>query len=122
MRARATTTARFVRGAAAAAVVAIASIAGCGTEPDTQRYTIEGRVTEALTERRLEGVLVTFTSDTLYTADARTGSQGRYTLQVESDVLFGQVRAERDGYTPTETTVYFDRPDRRIDLVMSPSP
>ena len=94
------------------------ALEGCAEAPVTTRYTIAGRVTDAATGAGIAGAAITFVSDTLYDDATTTDSSGDYEMTVESDVLFGQVRAERDGYAPAEATVYFDTRSRRIDLVL----
>jgi hypothetical protein len=107
---------------AAALVLVAAAYAGCAEDSPTSTYTIAGHVTDAATGDGVGGARVRFVSDTLYTEAVKTSSSGHYQMMVESDVLFGQVRAERSGYTPAETTVYFDTPSRRIDLVLKAAP
>lgn len=68
----------------------------------------------------LGGALVRFTSDTGHVSETTSGDDGRYEMQVFTDVRFGQVRAERDGFAPDERTVLFDQPQRRIDLRLRP--
>ena len=66
----------------------------------------------------LAGVEITFTSDTGMSFSTTSGDDGRYRMQIESEVRFGQVRASLAGFQTTETTVLFDVPARRIDLDM----
>ncbi len=68
----------------------------------------------------LGGALVRFTSDTGQVHEATTTSEGRYEMQIFTDSPFGQVRAEASGFGPSERTVLFDRPQRRVDLVLRP--
>lgn len=105
--------------AAAGVLAAGGMLTACGGDeggPPTANYVVSGVVTEVLSGRAVSGVTVTFTSDTLYTDSTKTDEDGKYTLRVESDTPFGQVRAEKAGYTPAEATVYFDSSPRRLDL------
>lgn len=81
---------------------------------------LSGRITDAVSRRPLGGATVRFTSDTLYTAQTRSDADGHYEMVVETDVPLGQVRAERAGYQPAEATVFFDTPQRRVDLALRP--
>ncbi len=99
-------------------LASIGALGSCAEDPGTTHYEVAGRITDAATGDGVSGAAITFVSDTLYTDTTRTGSGGHYEMAVESDVPFGQVRAERDGYQPAETTVYFDTRSRRIDLVL----
>lgn len=83
-------------------------------------FEVAGHVRDEFTGHGLSGATVTFTSDTGFSAQTRSGSGGRYQMAVESDVLFGQVRAEREGYAPAETTVFFDTDSRAVDLSLRP--
>jgi hypothetical protein len=96
----------------------VAALGGCAEDPVTTRYVVAGHVTDATTGAGITGAAITFVADTLYTDATKTDSSGDYEMTVESDVPFGQVRAERDGYVAAETTVYFDTLSRRIDLVL----
>lgn len=112
-----------VPGLFALALVAIAG--GCVEGTDAAAYDLSGRVQAQAVEgdavAPLGGARILFTSDTGLVAETTTGDDGRYELQVLSDVAFGQVRAERSGFAPSEQTVYFDRPERRIDFVLRPA-
>lgn len=101
------------------ALLAVASL-GCEDEAITDRFQLFGVVRNRTSGARVSGVTVTFTSDTLFRASARTNGDGFYEMAVETDVPFGQVRATRDGFLPSETTVFFDTPERRIDLELRP--
>lgn len=107
----------------AAAFVALAG--GCAEETNAAAYDLSGRVVAQAFDgddlTPLGDVRVVFTSDTGRVAATTTGDDGRYEMQVLSDFAFGQVRAERRGFTPSEHTVYFDRPERRIDFVLRPA-
>ncbi|MFW6067930.1 MAG: hypothetical protein ACOC97_06305 [Myxococcota bacterium] len=91
--------------------------ASCGDEdPNVQSFSLSGRVTDRATGDGIGGVTVTFVSDTLHEAQDTTGSGGSYSVMVRSDTPFGQVRADKDGWLSDEKTVYFDVPERRVDL------
>ncbi len=108
--------------------VAIAAIALVGTACDDRvpgaAYDLSGIVQSELVEGStpapLGGATVVFTSDTGHVTETVSGDDGRYEMQVFSDVAFGQVRAEAAGFVPHERTVYFDVPARRIDLLLRP--
>lgn len=107
--------------AQAIAVLALmGSAASCTTNSSTSTYSINGYVTDVLTNAPLSGASVTFTSDTLFTADATTDEDGLYEMTVTTDSPFGQVRAELGGYQAVDATVLFDTSERRIDLKMRP--
>lgn len=97
-------------------------LAACGADAPGALYELSGRVagqhTEGAATTPIGDALVRFTSDTGHVSETRTDSEGRYAMQVFSDVAFGQVRAEAAGFAPSEATVYFDQPQRRIDLVL----
>lgn len=105
---------------ALALVVALA----CGERAPGTAYDLSGRVTRQQEDMGapLPGATVRFTSDTGLVQETTTGGDGRYEMQVVSDTPFGQVRAEAPGYVPSERTVYFDLPERRIDLELRPAP
>jgi len=105
---------------AVAATIALGA-AGCAEESPTDLYELSGIVTDESTSDPVDGATVTFTSDTLYSEETKTDSDGEYEMVVESDVEFGQVRADKAGYEPRERTVFFDTRVRRIDLVIRPS-
>jgi hypothetical protein len=106
------------------AVVALGSLASCapGTVGDT--YALSGHVTQTLqsgvSSTPVGGAHVRFTSDVGDVVETTTGSDGRYRMQILTRVRFGQVRAEAAGFVPAERTVYFDTPERRIDLGLRP--
>jgi len=90
---------------------------GCAEEgPPLGRFELSGVVVEDLESAALGGATVTFTSDTLYMAQTSTDGDGHYEMVVSSDVPFGQVKAQLAGFQPAEATVFFDSPERRIDL------
>ena len=107
--------------------LAVATLASaCVDETNAAAYDLSGRVQVETEEggelTPLGGARVVFTSDTGLVEETVSGDDGRYEMQVLSDVSFGQVRAERNGFTASEQTVFFDRPDRRIDFVLRPAP
>lgn len=83
-------------------------------------YELSGRVTALLDGsdegEPIAGARVTFVSDTLITAEATTDATGLYRMRVSTDHPFGQVRAEASGFVTGEETVYFDSPQRRVDV------
>ncbi len=116
---------RLARGgpALAALLSAFALFQGCEEVSDALvDREVAGRVTDVRTGEPLAGARVVFTSDTLMSADATTGGDGRYEIAVTTDTPFGQVRAERTGYQPAEATVFFDTVARRVDLMLRPAP
>lgn len=100
------------------------ALGSCESAPGAT-YQLSGRVTVLLTDdgaaMPIGGALVRFTSDTGRVGETTTGGDGRYELAVFTDAPFGQVRAEANGYTPNERTVYWDQPERRIDIVLRPA-
>lgn len=85
-------------------------------------YELSGRVTVLLESDAEGGAIanarVIFTSDTLLRQETTTDEDGRYRMRIETDHLFGQVRAEAAGFRPNEETVYFDSPMRRVDIAL----
>jgi hypothetical protein len=100
--------------------LAVGSLTACSGGADTATYSINGYITDVFTGAPLAGARVTFASDTLYRAEATSDSDGLFEMTVTTDTEFGEVRAELAGYQPVETTVFFDMPERRIDLRMRP--
>jgi hypothetical protein len=103
-----------------ALIVALACLAGCDPGPPADSYELTGRIF-ALNEAGEEGepivgAVVIFQSDTLLVEETRSEGEGRYRMRVSTDHPFGQVRAEADGFFPNEETVYFDQPQRRVDI------
>ena len=113
---------RRALGSVVALVGLVLASAGCGEGRGLNEYLVEGRITDSFTENGISGARVTFTSDTGFSESTTSGGSGQYSLTVQSDVLFGQVRAERDGYLSNQATVYFDRDERRIDIALVPAP
>lgn len=110
------------RAALRVPVLALILAAACGgDDAPLESYELTGYVRDDLTDAPLEGARVVFTSDTLYTAEGTTDSDGLYEMVIASDVPFGQVRAERSGYRPAERTVFFDQAVRRVDLRLRPA-
>lgn len=97
-------------------------VMGCQPGPVSSLYELSGIVSErfesGMNLAPLGGARVIFTSDTGVQFETTTGGDGRYRMQVESDTIFGQVRAELEGFEPVEHSVLFDTPSRRIDLDM----
>jgi hypothetical protein len=102
-----------------------AMLASCapGTVGDT--YALSGRITQTLssgvTVTPVGGATVRFTSDVGDVFETTSGGDGRYHIQVLTRVRFGQVRATAGGFNPSERTVYFDTPQRRVDLGLRPT-
>ncbi len=96
----------------------VLALAGCGDAPPTEERTVAGFVTDNSDMRGIRGVDVVFTSDTRYTASARTNGDGFYEIRVETDSDFGQVVATHPEYQSAEGTVFFDTEERRLDLVL----
>lgn len=90
----------------------------CGDAPPTEERTVAGFVTDGADMRGVGGADVVFTSDTRYTASARTNGDGFYEIRVETDSDFGQVVATHPDYQSAEGTVFFDTEERRLDLVL----
>lgn len=106
-------------GAAAFLLLWLGAAVACGGEDDAKSsYELSGKITDDLSGKKLTGVKITFTSDTRDTKSTKTDSDGYYEMTVRTDADFGQVRAEKAGYVPTEQTVYFDTKSRRIDIAM----
>ncbi|WP_236604706.1 carboxypeptidase-like regulatory domain-containing protein [Sandaracinus amylolyticus] len=108
-----------LRPALVPALFVLLAASACGEETNASAYDLSGIVTverDDGSSAGLGGARVTFTSDTGLVEETTTGDDGRYEMQVLSDVAFGQVRAEKTGFTSSERTVYFDRAERRIDL------
>ncbi len=102
------------------ALVAVVLLCGCGEGPPTSAFELAGFVRAAGTETAVSGARVRFVSDTLYEVETTTNGDGFYEMTVETDAPFGQVRAEHAEYQPRETTVFFDSPSRRVDLIVRP--
>lgn len=107
---------RFVSVFALAVAASSPVSMGCGGDPTTDAYNVSGYVTELGSGVPIRNARVTFTSDTLRRAETSTNGSGFYEMVVETDSLFGQLRAEAEGYDPAEETVFFDSPERRVDL------
>ena len=92
----------------------------CDGSAPTDMFELSGVVTVLLEgtgdSSPIEGARVTFVSDTRLRAEAITDGDGRYRMRVMTDHPFGQVRAEADGFRAHESTVYFDSPQRRVDI------
>lgn len=101
-------------------------LASCapGTVGDT--FSLSGRITQTLTSgvtvTPVAGATVRFTSDVGDVFTTTSGGDGRYRLEVLTRVRYGQVRATATGFVDSERTVYFDTPERRVDIGMRPTP
>jgi len=109
------------------ALLALASLlTSCvpGTVGDT--FSLSGRVTQTLESGAnvtpVAGATIRFTSDVGDVFTTTTGGDGRYRLQVLSRVRYGQVRGTAAGFVDSERTVYFDTPERRVDIGLRPTP
>jgi hypothetical protein len=106
--------------------VGLALALGCGGDTPGTAFDLTGTVSAQLTDTGnsmpLAGATVRFTSDTGHVTETTSAGDGSYAMQVFTDVPFGQVRAEAAGFGPSEATVYFDLPERRIDLTLRPMP
>ncbi len=105
----------------AVGLLGLGQAAACGSGARSSDYDLSGYVVTERTSAGREpvsGARVRFTSDTGLVTETVASGEGRYEMQVESDVRFGQVRAEADGFVPQESTVYFDAPERGLDPVM----
>lgn len=98
-------------------------LASCGTDedPHIDQHELSGFVRDDLEGTAIRGATVTFTSDTLRRESTTTDSDGHYEMVVETDVDFGQVRAEAAGYDPAEESVFFDTDSRTVDIRMRPA-
>src|SRR5687768_8685855 len=81
-------------------LVLAAAVAGCGTEedPNVDRYELSGYVLNDLEGGPIGGAMVIFRSDTLRMGETTTDGDGLYEMVVETDIAFGQVRAEAAGF------------------------
>jgi hypothetical protein len=104
------------------ALLAASVLSACAEAPPLDTYELSGEVTVLLETADDGGPIpnarVTFISDTLRVEETTTDANGRYRMRVSTDHRFGQVRAEADGFVPHEETVYFDTPQRRVDLAL----
>ena len=103
------------------ALIFVAALANaCAAPAGADELDVSGRVTASTVAggHGIEGALVSFVSDTGLRSETVTGADGRYAMRVLSDHPFGQVIAEVEGFVTESRTVYFDRPERRIDLVL----
>ena len=106
-------------------LVALLAVA-CESTPGTDTYEVTGLVSEFVAPEApgdpIPGAMITFRSDTLLVATTTTDQSGHYRLRVTTDYAFGQVRAEAAGFVTAEETVYFDQPQRRVDIQMRAAP
>ena len=105
------------------ALSAALGLAACGSDedPTIEEHELSGYVRDDLEGTAIRGATVRFTSDTLYVEETSTDSDGHYEMVVISDVDFGQVRAEKEGYDPAEESVFFDTDARQIDIRLRPA-
>jgi hypothetical protein len=100
------------------------ALGSCATQLVGDTYALSGRITQTLesgvTATPVGGADVRFTSDVGDVFETHAGDDGRYQMDVVTRVRFGQVRATATGFTPSERTVYFDTPERRIDIGLRP--
>ncbi|GAB5546610.1 MAG: hypothetical protein SangKO_063700 [Sandaracinaceae bacterium] len=93
---------------------------GCDGAAPTDAFELSGRVTALLeggdAGDGIANARVVFSSDTRILSETTTDESGRYRMRVLTDVPFGQVRAEAEGFRTKEETVFFDTPQRRVDL------
>ncbi len=107
-------------------LVAGALLPSCvpGAVGDT--YSLSGRITQTLesgvSATPVAGATVRFTSDVGDVFTTTSSGDGRYRMQVLSRSRFGQVRASAPGFVDAERSVYFDTPERRVDIGMRPTP
>ena len=105
--------------------------AGCGTsEPPGVGYELVGNIVESVGNGTdgppIGGALVRFVGDTGRVEETTSQSNGRYRIFIVSDTRFGQLTASAPGFADARQTVYFDTPQRRVDLALprvdAPSP
>ena len=103
----------------------VVMLTSCATPTVGDTYALSGRVTQTLASgvsaTPVPGALVRFTSDVGDVFETSAAGDGRYHLQVLTRVRFGQVRAMAGGFVPSERSVYFDTPERRIDIGLRPT-
>ena len=107
---------------AALGLAALGLLASCGQGAPTDAFELSGVVTVLLQTGDdggpIAGAHVTFSSDTLIVSETDTDDEGRYRMRVMTDYDFGQVRVTAEGFRPSERTVFFDVPQRRVDVQM----
>ena len=99
------------------------AVAGCGTnEPPGVGYELVGNIVESVGNGTdgppIGGALVRFVGDTGRVEETTSQSNGRYRIFVVSDTRFGQLTASAAGFADARQTVYFDIPQRRVDLAL----
>lgn len=100
-------------------------VAGCAESAPLDAYELTGRVTvfnEGVDPEPVPNAAVSFVSDTLVITETEADASGRYRMVVLTDTPFGQVRATAEGFQAGETTVFFDVPQRRVDLALRRAP
>lgn len=97
------------------------ALSACLEPAPLERHELTGYVTvlhESSEGGPIQDARVLFISDTLIVEETTTDESGRYRLRVETDHVHGQVRAEAPGFRAHEETVYFDSPQRRVDVAL----
>jgi len=106
------------------AVVLCAAISSCAEEddrvPDESRN-VYGSVSDGQSGKRLKGVTIAFTSDTLDRASDTTDSDGKYSLTVATDSKKGRIEAKKSGYETRMVSVFFDTNSVQIDVELTPN-
>jgi len=106
------------------ALLALSLLGSCGAEDaPSERHEITGSVRDARSAAPIAKADVRFVSDTLDEAGTTSDGDGRFSLQVDvrEGVIFGTVRATRDGYGPsTARSVYFDGLPVVVELELAP--
>jgi hypothetical protein len=100
------------------------SLSACGAEEDEAsgaEARVSGTVRDLETRKRLEGVRVVFTSDTLEMAEDRTNDEGDFSILVNSRVRTGRLRASKSGYEAKQASVYLDEADVRVEMALPPA-
>lgn len=101
-----------------------ATISACGEEDDSvpdESRGVFGVVTDGQSGKKLKGVTVAFTSDTLDKSDDTTNSDGEYRLTVATDSKNGRVEAKKSGYETRVVSVFFDSESVQVDLELTPN-
>ena len=105
-----------------ALVLGSPALGSCVGESTLEAYELSGHVTSLLegsdSGDAVPNARVTFVSDTLLVEETTADGAGRYRMRIVTDHPFGQVRAEAEGFLPHEETVYFDTPQRRVDVAL----
>jgi hypothetical protein len=83
---------------------------------DTASARVHGTVRDAASGKRLKGVRVAYTADTLEQFKDKSDEDGEYSLLVDSRALHGRIEARKDGYAARVVSVYLDAQEVRIDV------